>query len=339
LAKLYDPKRRQPLFNRAWQAAYPPGSTFKPFIALSALRRGMTTQERYWECPPWYQVPGTDDLANRKNNWTSADMGSMRLSRALVVSCDTVFYQLGYQYYREYRDRDQPTLLQEDLAAFGFSHNTGVDVPSESSGIIPDPEWKEVFYAERANEDSDGDGYVDDWANNWLPGDLLNMSIGQGDVTVTPLQLATGFSALANGGTVWRPHLALRIQAADGTVIQEIKPQATGRLPFSKKDLDYVREALRGVVGPEGTAYYAYRDFPLDRVPVAAKTGTAEVPPFEDYSWFAAMAPADHPQYVVVVMVEQGGHGSQTAAPITRRILEGLFDLPLSDIHVHRASD
>lgn len=342
--ELQEPSRHQPLFNRAIQAAYPPGSTFKPFVALSALRRGLTDPEKQLDCPALYHPPSSDNEEDVKANWSPVNMGFMHLSRALVVSCDTVFYQLGFKYWQTYDkgravDPNLATLLQTDLEAIGFGHQTGVDVPSESTGIIPDPEWKEQQYQYRTLEDSDRDGYLDDWANNWLPGDFLNMSIGQGDVTVTPLQLASGFSALANGGTVWRPHLALRVEDADGSVVEEFQPEVNGRLPFTKQDLEYVREALRGVVSGEGTAQFAFREFPLDRIPVAAKTGTSERPPHEDDSWFAAMAPANDPEYVVVVVVEQGGHGSQTAAPITRRILQGLFGLTPEPIDVHIATD
>src|SRR5437879_13730767 len=158
------------------------------------------------------------------------------------------------------------------------------------------------------------------------------MSIGQGNVAVTPIQMATAYSAIANGGTVYRPHVALRIQRPDGTVVRTIKPSVNGHLPFKPQQLAFMRQTLEGVVSqPDGTAAFAFRGFPFGQVSVAAKTGTAEVAPFVPYSWFAAMAPVDHPKSVVVALVEQGGHGSQTAAPVVRRILEGLFGLPLSN--------
>src|SRR5439155_7229648 len=143
----------------------------------------------------------------------------------------------------------------------------------------------------------------------------------------TPLQLATGYSAIANGGTVYVPHVGLEIRRPDGHLVRRIRPTRAGRLPFSKNDLAFIRQALTNVPAT-GTAASAFRGFPLSQVPVAGKTGTAEVNPHQPDSWFAAMAPANDPKYVIVCIVEQGGHGSTTAAPVVRNILEGLFGLP-----------
>ncbi|HEX9376628.1 MAG TPA: penicillin-binding protein 2 [Actinomycetota bacterium] len=319
-----------PIFDRATQATYPPGSTFKPFVALSALRRGyakMKGPHSAINCPAAYQVPGTEGEEPPKENWEPVDHGYISLAHALVISCDTVFYQLGWRnwtdWYNYESDDNHPVVdkLQNDLRTLGFGRPTGLDVPGEKSGVIPDAAFKAEHYADSP----------DKYAKNWQPGDFINMSIGQGDVAVTPMQLATAYSALANGGTVYRPHLVEKVTSANGETVVDNKPVANGHLPFTQKQLDYVRNALTGVVGPEGTASSAFATFPKDRIPIAAKTGTAEVNPFEPYSWFAAMAPANAPQYVVVAIVEQGGHGSQSAAPIVRRILDGLFDLPLTE--------
>ena len=152
------------------------------------------------------------------------------------------------------------------------------------------------------------------------------MAIGQGYLQVTPLQLAVAYSALANGGTLYQPHLGWKIQSPDGDLIREIAKQPVGSLPDSRREVTYIRNALKGVTR-FGTAKVAFQGFPLDRIPVAGKTGTADIIPQQPYSWFAAMAPADHPKYVVIALVEQGGHGATTAAPIVRRVLEGLFGL------------
>jgi penicillin-binding protein 2 len=317
-----------PAFNRAIQATYPPGSTFKPFVALSALKERFTTMTGYTPCPGTWAVPGTDP-PEVKSNWEPVNLGSIQLSRALVVSCDTVFYELGWRAWKDWYNFGEHDKMQNDLRSFGFGRPNGFDVPSENSGVIPDQEFKAVHYADSP----------DVFAKNWQPGDYINMSIGQGDVAVTPLQLATGYSAIANGGTVYRPHVLDKVEdPAGGTVVQN-RPHVDGHLPFTAKQIDYVRQALTGVVGPAGTASLAFEGFPLGRIPVAGKTGTAEVNPFQPYSWFAAMAPANDPQYVVVALVEQGGHGSQSAAPIVRRILEGLFGLPLTDPATRSAAD
>jgi penicillin-binding protein 2 len=256
------------------------------------------------------------------------------------VSCDTVFYPFGYAFWQRFcalngdcfndQTSGKGDVFQRDLKTFGFGQPTGSDFP-ESTGIIPTPQWK--FEHKSYNPDAACD-------RTWCPGDDINMSIGQGDVQVTPLQLAVAYSAVANGGTVWQPHVGLRVQDSDGNVVSRIRPTAIGKLPFAKKQLTYVRQALTGVVSkPEGTAYAPFRGFPMGRIPVAGKTGTAQVPSKDDYSWFAAMAPANHPRFVVVALVEQGGHGSQTAAPVVRRILDGLFGLPLTNPATGVAAD
>ncbi|MFN2544632.1 MAG: penicillin-binding protein 2 [Actinomycetota bacterium] len=323
--------RHNPLFDRAIQAQYPPGSTFKPFVALSALRRGLATPYGNYDCPGEYAVPG-DTSGTVFHNWTPANSGYISLAQALNISCDTVFYDFGYRFWQTYANsgpgaadnsklsewQGRKNLLQDDLRTFGFDRLSGVDLPYEQDGRIPDGRWK----AEVHEQDPTNFPYP-----LWLPGDSINMSIGQGDTLVTPLQLATAFSSIANGGTVWQPHVGLIVRRPDGRVVKRIQPRSIGRLPFSKSYLGYVRSALTNVP-MSGTAESAFVGFPFAQVPVAGKTGSAEVRPFQTYSWFAAMAPATDPQYVVVCLVEQGGHGSTTAAPVVRKILEGLFDLP-----------
>jgi penicillin-binding protein 2 len=335
------PKQHNPQFDRAIQAGYPAGSTFKPFVALAALHNHIASRTGFYPCPPTFTVPGTENnpVPEVKNNWSSTNFGSISLSESLVISCDTVFYQFGWDFWRRYVAANGGAIqkapgvgeaFQRDLRTFDFGRRTGVDLPAEEPGVIPNQRWKHQNFS-----------YIKKRSfciHNWCPGDDLNMSIGQGDVRVTPLQLATAFSAIANGGTVWQPHVALRVQRANGRVVSRIEPKATGRLPFSRGALAFIRQALSGVVSrPEGTAYSAFVGFPFNAVSVAGKTGTAEVPPFQPYSWFGAMAPVQHPRFVVVALVEQGGHGSDTAAPIVRRILEGLFGKKLSGT-IHTAT-
>jgi penicillin-binding protein 2 len=333
-------KRHEPLFDRALQAAYPPGSTFKPFIALAAMHERIASPYGYYPCPATFTVPGTNP-PEVKNNWTTANFGDLSLSESLVISCDTVFYQFGWDFWRRYvianggikqKAPGVGDVLQRDLRAFGFGRATGVDVSAEATGVVPDPAWK------RENRPAVKGDYC---SQGWCPGDDLNMSIGQGDVGVTPLQLATAYSAIANGGIVWQPHVGLRVQRGKGHIVTRIKPRKLGRLPFTKKQIAYIREALTGVVSnPGGTAYSAFVGFPFSKVPVAGKTGTAEIPGRQPYSWFAAMAPVQHPRFVVVSLVEQGGHGADTSAPIVRRILEGLFGQKLTGtIHTSTQKD
>jgi penicillin-binding protein 2 len=338
---LTNPARHYPLFNRTIQAQYPPGSTFKPFVALAALHHGIASQVGSYNCPSSFQVPG-DTSGTVFQNWSPVNSGYISLAQALNISCDTVFYQFGYQFWVDYARSGAGTsnsalgdwhgrnnFLQSDLRRFGFGGPTGVDIPFEQGGRIPDGQWKD--HAHR--QDPKLFPYP-----LWLPGDSINMSIGQGDTLVTPLQLATAYSAIANGGTVYVPHVADQVELPNGHVAHRVKPVVAGRLPFTKSDLQYVRNALTNV--PQtGTGAVAFRGFPFSRVPVAAKTGSAEVKPFQTYSWFAAMAPAYDPQYVIVCIVEQGGHGSTTAAPVVRRILEKLFHLPSTQFSLGNVAD
>jgi penicillin-binding protein 2 len=318
------PTHHNPLLNRAVQGEYPAGSTFKPFIAAGALKQGFARTDGYYNCPASWYAP-VDPTKHLFRNWQPINRGPISLPEALVVSCDTVFYQLGYRYWLRYT-RSGPTdtaahreFMQEDLRQMGFGSTTGIDLPGEQAGLVPDFEYvKEVF---KDNKKVYGEFF------GWLPGDAVNLSIGQGFLQVTPIQMAMGFSALANGGTLFEPHLGLRVERPDGQVVRQIGRRAVGRLPISKRQVLFLRNALRGVT-ERGTAAGAFSGFPLSQIPVAGKTGTADIIPQQPYSWFAAMAPADDPKYVVVAMVEQGGHGSTTAAPIVRRVLEGLFGLP-----------
>ena len=303
-----------PLFNRPIQSALPPGSTFKPFVAAAAVQEKVTNLNEFTACPPSYAVPN-DPSGTEFDNWRSVDRGHLSLAEALIESCDTVFYQFGHEFNARRVTRGE--IFQTHIEQFGFGRPSGIDLPNENPGLIPDAEYKKN--AAKTNK------FVNKF---WLPGDDILMSIGQGLVQVSPLQLATGMSAIVNGGTLWEPHVGLRIQEADGDVVREIKPVKNGTVPYSRNVLDTIRNALVQVP-VSGTAAGAFAGFPLSQYPVAGKTGTAEMPPLQDFSWFvAASGPAGAPpQYVVAVMIEEGGHGSTTAAPITRHILEGLFGI------------
>lgn len=336
LQQLNAPGRNDPQLNRAIQANYAPASTFKPFIALSALKRridiggNVVDTQSIYPCPAQWVAPTDDDIVF--GNWNPVDSGFMSLARSLAESCDTVFYPIGFNFWQLFdpaaADPREP--LQDDLRLFGFDRPTLVDIPFEHSGRIPDAQWKREFVG------------PDDPDATWYPGDVVNMSIGQGDALVTPMQMAVAYSAIANGGTVYVPHVALRVQEPDGDVVRRIEPRAAGRLRgFDRGHLRYVRDALQGVVQGGGTAALAFDGFPLGQVPVAGKTGTTEsnVEGRQSDSWFAAMAPADDPEYVVVAIVEEGGFGASTAAPVVRRILEGLFGLDPSDVRFGEGTD
>jgi penicillin-binding protein 2 len=317
-----QPTHDKPLLNRAINGLYPAGSTFKPFVAAAALKEHLATLNGKYGCPPGYEVPG--DISHHVfHNWSSLNYGDISLAQSLAISCDTVFYKFGYQFYDRFfraSDRTEET-FQRDLGLMGFGRKTEIDLPSESAGHVPTDSYvRSVFAANPA---------VYGKYHGWQAGDSVVLSIGQGFLTVTPLQLATAYSAIANGGTLYAPTLGSKIQSPDGELVRTIGKRSVGRLPISQRQVAYLRNALTGVTR-YGTASTAFSGFPLDRIPVAGKTGTADIQigSQEPYSWFAAMAPANHPKYVVVALVEQGGHGATTAAPIVRRVLEGLFHVP-----------
>ena len=311
-----------PTLNRATQLTYAPGSTFKPFIALSAVQNGLASLGGYYPCPSEYVYPG--DTTTVFHNWSTANLGSISIANALKISCDTVFYQFGADYYDRWRAdqfADNALALQRDLRQFGFSRATGIDLPSETSGLIPDPAWKATFASANPELFNPGEEV-------WLPGDYIQMAIGQGYVTVTPMQLAAAYAAIANGGKLCRPHLVDRIERASGTIARRVSGHCSRHvLPYAQAEIDYIKNALATVTEPGGTAGLAFSGFPLSTYPIGGKTGTAERPPFQDTSWFAAMVPANDPKYVVVAMVEQGGHGSTSAAPIVRQVIEGLLGI------------
>jgi penicillin-binding protein 2 len=257
------------------------------------------------------------------HNWSSADYGNISLAQALVISCDTVFYKFGYDFYDRFFRKSGRTdeVFQRDLGLMGFGRKTGIDLPSEAVGHVPTDAYVRGVFKSNPTVYGKYPG--------WQAGDSVVLAIGQGFLTVTPLQLATAYSAIANGGTLYAPRLGMKIQSPDGELVRTIDKRSIGTLPISQRQVTYLRNALAGVTRV-GTAKTAFAGFPLDRIPVAGKTGTADIQigNQQPYSWFAAMAPANDPKYVVVALVEQGGHGATTAAPIVRRVLEGLFGIP-----------
>ncbi|MFP4149278.1 MAG: penicillin-binding protein 2 [Nitriliruptoraceae bacterium] len=338
--ELLDEDSEQPLVNRVIRGAYPPGSVFKTASGAAMIEAGHVTPRGLVGCPPAFEVGG-----NTFRNWNrGVDEGSMDLSVALMRSCDTYFYDLAFtQWLSEERVVDQGEAPDEVLIRvaerFGFGVPSGIDLPGEEPGRVPGREWRQEYwldrrdgYCQQAEQAAPGsytrELYTDlcRFGGAWRGGDAINSSIGQGDVEATPLQVAVSYQAVANDGVLLRPHLGARIVGPDGEVVREIEPEVVGELGVSDETLAVMREGLeRVVMDPRGTGSSAFEGFPLDRIPVAGKTGTAEIGSQVPYAWFAAYAPADDPEVVVAVNVEQGGGGSQTSSPIARNILAHYF--------------
>ncbi len=345
LKQLLDPANGEPLTSRAMQGGYPPGSTFKISSAAAALKAGISETDAI-PCPSSLQI------GNRYfSNFESESYGPIPLSQAIVVSCDTVFYKIAYDNWL--RDGgNHPIAHPNDYLinmslAFGFGRKTGIDLPSESSGRIETrallastyKNMKDIYcsrakngYPEVAKTDPTRAAYLkavasDNCANGALyrGGDAVNFAIGQGGTLATPLQLAVAFSAVANGGTLYAPQVGKGALKSDGSVAAIFAPKVVGHLPITAGQIGYLQSAMRGVV-TSGTASGVFSNFPLGTIPVAGKTGTAQMPgTMQPTSWFASFAPADNPQYAVVVMVSQGDTGAGTSAPSVRGIYEALF--------------
>jgi penicillin-binding protein 2 len=276
----------------------------------------------------------------------------MNLHEAIVVSCDTIFYRFAYEEWLRdggiHPKKDPKDPMVHMARSYGFGAPTGIDLPSESSGRIPDRSWKKDFWelTKKSNCKAAKTGYpqlertdpsraaylkaiaTENCIDGYVlrAGDAANFAVGQGDVLVTPLQLARAYAAIANGGKLVVPQLAKAVIRPDGTVAREFDPPKAPRLPVDGKVLSYLRAALSDVP-KRGTAAGAFAGFDLNKVPVAGKTGTAEVFGKADTSWFASYAPANNPRFAVVVMVSQAGQGAQVAAPAVREIYEAIFGL------------
>jgi penicillin-binding protein 2 len=343
LGRLYSAKAGTPLLARATQGQLAPGSTFKPFMAAGALSNGMGQDTRL-ECSSSFQV------GNRAfKNFESGSYGSIGFDKALQVSCNTFFYQVGYHFWvRSGADAEDVTArdpLVEMAEAFGFGEETGVDLPGEATGRIADRRWKMEYW--KANRDyycrvgrQDGRDFLHVFAREFcLEGfhfrayDAVNFAIGQGDTMVTPLQLAVAYGAIANGGTLWHPRVGAAIVSPEGEVVKRLQPKAAARVPVAAGDLRYLDRALQGTTRT-GTSSWRFIDFPLDKVRVRSKTGSAEVHGKQSTSWLASYTD----QYVVVMMVSQGGTGSGTSGPAVRKIWEALYGIRGDKVRRHLAA-
>ena len=336
---LFGSGHGEPILNRATQGEYAPGSTWKITSTAAALTHGFSAAGPYG-------CPGAVNVAGRPfNNWTTANLGPMSLHEALVMSCDTVFYQIAYQMWLRDKPRADLTAnphapvqwMQKMELAFGFGRDTGIDLPEESPGTVPTRQWLYYYWQQYKNywckHGRQYGGYIQQIEYQdcqsgfvWTPGQAVNASIGQGYVTVTPLQLARAYAALANGGTLYSPRIGEALLSPSGKLVSKITPPVVGRLPVPHWAQSYIKAALIDVV-TQGTAAGAFAGFPLSKLQIAAKTGTAEVAGGQATSVFASFAPASNPKYVVVVMIPKSGEGADVSAPCARQIWDSIYGL------------
>lgn len=280
--------KKHPMQNRAIATAHPPGSTFKVVTAVAGLLYGKATTKTRVNC-------GGGRVVGRRFFRCWRRHGTVDLTKAIGQSCDTYFYTLGLSI--------GPERLSYVASLMGLGAKTGIDLPGEAKGVLPSPKWKRERYKER-----------------WYGGDTANMSIGQGYISTTPLQMALVACAIANDGVIYRPHLVKEIRSTDGKVLERIEPKVLSQIPAPPSLWNAVKQGmLAAVYGPGGTAR-VLKDLPIK---VAGKTGSSEHRKgAKTHAWFIAFAPADAPQIALCVMVEEAGHGGEFAVPIAKQILE-----------------
>ena len=325
-------KRNFPGVNRVTSGLYPPGSTWKPVSALAALQEGMLDPYDPIQCTPTARY-GVDYGEGQQlfRNWNPNVNEPMTLSTALAQSCDTYFYAVADRFYqRGLQERDYWTRLQEWASRLGFGQAAGLDIGGESTGLLPTPEWRKKTY-------------TTPWDRAWNPGDLIQLSIGQKDLTVTPLQLARFYALLANGGKLVTPYLASAVlqpgaSGQEPVVLRRFASEPPREVGLEAGALTVVQDGLyEATHDPEGTSSGVFGTYP---VPIAGKTGTAEkvvplpgYPPdnIEDQSWWCGWGPYRMEGYngrspiVVCALIENGGHGSTAAAPAALKVFERWF--------------
>jgi len=298
--------RLRPLSNRATQGQFPPGSTFKIVMFIAGLEEGAIDPNAQISDPGFFQ------FGNRAfRDWKQGGHGLVNLHHSMVISCDTYYYQLGAKLGVD--------KIAKWARAFGLGEKTGIALDDERSGLIPDSAWKLKRYRQP-----------------WYPGETLSVAIGQGYVTVTPLQLANMMAAVANGGKLYQPRLVSKVESVDGVTIREFAPELIRTIAMKPDTLNRVHSALADVVRA-GTGGMARS--PL--IEVAGKTGTAQVIEMKgaylkseqlsrftrDHAWFVSYAPVQSPQVAVAVLVEHGGHGGDAAAPMAKKVFEKFIEL------------
>ncbi len=308
-----------PLFNRATSGLYPPGSTWKPVTALAGMQEHVFSAYDSIQCTP-SATYGLDEQVFR--NWNPFVNRPMTLPEALAESCDTYFYEIGNRFYEG--GSESRVRMQQWARRFGFGAPTGLDIVGEADGLVPTPEWRKKTFES-------------DWDRAWNPGDSIQLSIGQKDLQVTPLQMATFYAMLANGGKIVTPYLVSDVDQSGGkgyprVVLRRFAPNPPRSAGVDPEALAAVRDGLFAAThSASGTSSGVFGNY---SVPISGKTGTAEkvvpLPGYpadhlEDQSWWCGWGPSDSARLVVCALIENGGHGSSAAAPAALKVFERFF--------------
>lgn len=327
------------LDNFAVRGEYAPASTFKAITYVTALEEGIHPEgvasvEETILCSRRLEKPFTDGSAQVWNNWTKRDDGEQDIHIALMRSCNVYFWELAWSIWENNKGTPDENMLQKWARDLGLDRPTAVDLPFEKSGLIPDRELFEEW-AETSPRRLSAERLDPQLSSPWFGGDLLQAAVGQGSVLVTPLQLASAYAAMVNGGDLWRPHVVLQVVGADGAVLLDAVPTLNNKIDISDTTLIALRRDLQQVLNNRrGTGFKAFEDFGENRDKIGGKTGTAEVIKKTEDSdgvqtaLFVAVAPIDDPKYVVVIVIERGGSGGRVAAPTAKPILQYLLNGP-----------
>lgn len=308
-----------PLTNRAIAGLYPAGSTFKAFTGQAGLKYGFCSSTSTVDCTGTWTGFGA---AWPQKCWLTTGHGIIGFVKGIIVSCDVVFYEIAKHFY-DATSTIGDTALQDYLRTWGFGSVTGFDVSGEASGRVPDPAWKAAF-------DADSPEYA-----TWQAGDYSNLIIGQGDLLVTPLQLTAAYMGIANGGTIYQPHVLKDVLGQDGSTLIEQQPVVERTPDIDASELELVKEGLAGVVS-QGEVKSLFSDF---GIVTAGKTGTAESSNKDPYGWYVGYGPVSSPKYVCVAIIEQGGYGATCAAPAVRETLAAAFGISTDFSTTYVASD
>jgi penicillin-binding protein 2 len=314
LNRLAAEEANLPTMNRAIAGAYPPGSTFKPFVALAAMETGLLRQDEIIQCTGEEVIDG-----QTFSNWDPYKNEPMTVSTALANSCDTFFYNVALRFYER---KDSP--LQRWARSMGFGSGTGVDLGPEAAGLVPTPAWRRRTFKTEIDK-------------LWTSGDSVQLAIGQGDLLVSPLQMTRAYAMIANGGLLVEPHLVKSIEEprAEGeppVVLRPYTAKPPREIGLDPSTIQVVQEALYDAThATYGTSQHVFGGFP---VPIAGKTGTAEkfvkLPGFAgllDQSWWCGYGPYRSPEIAVCALIENGGHGGTAAAPVALKVFEKYFNV------------
>jgi penicillin-binding protein 2 len=326
-------KNDAPLLNRATESGYPTGSTFKPVTALGMLEKNLVTPTEQIDDPGHWEY-GNRDYQNAKK----ASFGAVDMSKALKVSSDIVFFKLGARAFEQ-----SSNAIQTWARKLSFGRKTGIDLPGERPGLVPDAKWRNDAFDRYTKCTKKYKLNIGTWSaltkcggveRQWNGGDDVNLAVGQGDLQATPLQLAVAYAAIANNGTIVTPHLAKSVQDGNGVTLQEFHIKPKRKVKFNPRDRQVVLEGLKRAAEEEGgTSADVFKGWPMKDYPVYGKTGTAERYPNPDQAWYACFVKRGDRSIVVITTIEKGGFGATTAAPAARLILSQYYGVGDKEFH------